>query len=469
MDWVIPGRRLAPGGDGAGIVRQRVGGTSARHGGRDQDRGQAGFSLVEMMVAILVLGVVLAALASSLISFSAMSLTNERRVQATAFLTRLHEQLQSVPWEQAAIYDGEQTDLGPLGVDVAATPPTVGGEPLVLLEAPDNSGCPADEPECGRLTFVPRAFDIVEIDDREYELYQAVTWDQDAGDGQAVKRFTTLVRWEVWGQETEQRFESTRAATVADLDASTLPEVLSLLVTPNTVPLDDDGENESDIEVRITFERGITSASLEYTAIESGSPVLRTVAMTGTDFEDAKPYAFEVTIPEGSEEFLEGEQDLVVVGLDGLDAISTVRTVDFVPDDDSGALAPEVLSVTVSTTGDVDVDKDGELCEDVTVTARVDHLAGDPVPGTVIANYIVNTGTGAEMVPIGTITGSNDAFQQTFAAGSVSPWQPIGKKGNTPAEDVTDRFSVTAANPDGSASGIVNSDPVTFRSKNGNC
>ena len=59
-------------------MRQPVGGTAAKHNGREQDLGQAGFSLVEMMVAILVLGVVLAALASSLISFSAMSLTRWR-------------------------------------------------------------------------------------------------------------------------------------------------------------------------------------------------------------------------------------------------------------------------------------------------------------------------------------------------------------------------------------------------------
>jgi prepilin-type N-terminal cleavage/methylation domain-containing protein len=458
-------------------VRQRVGGLRAGHSGRDQDHGQAGFSLVEMMVAILVLGVVLAALASSLISFSAMSLTNERRVQATAFLTRLHEQLQSIPWDQAAIYDGEQVDLDPLGVDLAATPPTVGGEPLVLLGAPDNSGCPGDEPECGRLTFVPRAFDVVEIDDREYELYQAVTWDVDAGNGQAVKRFTTLVRWEVWGRVTEQRFESTRAATVADLDASTLPEVLSLLVTPNTVALDASGENQSDIEVRITFERGITSASLQYTAQEAGNPVLRTVVMTGTDFEDAKPYAFVATIPAGSEVFLQGDQDLVVVGLDGLNAISAVRTVTFV-ETGSGSLPPEVASATVNRTfvevGTNGADN-GRLCQTLTLEARVNNLVPSPVPGTVVANYVAATGTGADMTPPATITGSNDLFTRTFPAGSVSPWSPTpptyaGNSGNIkdPAVDVTDRFDVIAENPDGSSSGIVSTDQITFRAKTTN-
>lgn len=430
-----------------------------------------------MMVAILVLGVVLAALASSLISFSAMSLTNERRVQATAFLTRLHEQLQSIPWDQAAIYDGETDDLEPLEINLESDPPTISGEPLVVLGGPDNSGCPVDDPECGRLTFVPQAFDVVEIDDREYELYQAVTWDVDAGDGQVVKRFTTLVRWKVWGRVSEQRFESTRAATVSDLDASTLPEVLSLLVSPNTVPLDDSGQNQSDIEVRITFERGITSASLQYTATESGNPVLRTVAMTGTDYQDAKPYAFEATIPTGSEVFLEGEQDLIVVGLDGSDQISAVRTVTFV-ETGSGSLPPDVTSATVNRTfvevGTNGAD-DGRLCQELTVQASVDHLVASPVPGTVVANYVAATGTGADMNPPGTITGTYDLFTRSFAAGSDSPWKPTpptyaGQSGNIKNErvDVTDRFDVIAENPDGSASGIESTEQVTFRAKTSN-
>ena len=448
-------------------MRERVGRPTTGHAAPHQHRGEAGVTLVEMMVAILVLGVVLAALASSLISFSAMSLTNERRVQATAFLTRLHEQLQSIPWDQAAIYEGEADELGPLGVDLVATPPTVGGEPLVLLGAPDNSGCPVDEPECGRLTFVPRAFDIVEIDDREYELYQAVTWDLDAGDGQAVKRFTTLVRWEVWGRVTEQRFESTRAATIADLDASTLPEVLSLLVSPNAIPLDDDGRNESAIQVKVTFERGITSASLQYTVLESGNPVPRTVAMTVTDTKDGKPHVFEATIPAGSDIFEDGEQDLLVVGLDGLDAISAIRTVNFVSEGSgSGAMAPAVTSAAVTTTF-VEVDKDGELCQTLTVEAWIDNLAAAPEAGRVVVNYIVDTGTGADMAPVGTITGNNDLFQQTFAQGSVSPWKPERDKGK--AIDVTDTFDIVATNPDGSASGIVSTPQVTFRAKNGKC
>lgn len=439
-----------------------------------REHGQEGVTLVEMMVAILVLGVVLAALASSLISFSAMSLTNERRVQATAFLTRLHEQLQSIPWDQAAIYEDEAAELTPMGVNLGVDPVTVGGEPLVLLETPDNSSCPVDEPECGRLTFVPRASDIIEIDGREYELFQAITWDVDAGNGQAVKRFTTLVRWEVWGQVTEQQFESTRAATVSEIASSTLPEVLSLLVTPNSVAIDTDGVNQTPIQVRVIFERGITSAMLQYVRLNGGDPELHTVTMIGTDFEDAKPYAFEVTIPAGSEVFQQGEQDLVVVGLDGLDAISAVRTIEFI-ETTGGSVPPHVSSVTVNRTF-VEVGSNGpdngRLCQTLTVSALVNNVESSPVPGTVVANYVADTGTGADMTPPGTITGSNDLFTRTFAAGTVSPWKPEPPRGGgpnaQPAKDVTDRFDVIAENPDGTTSSLVSSDQITFRARTGN-
>ena len=62
---------------------------------------EAGFSLIELMAAMLILGVILSAMASALISFSVTTVTNERRVQATAFLTRQHEQLQSISWDRA--------------------------------------------------------------------------------------------------------------------------------------------------------------------------------------------------------------------------------------------------------------------------------------------------------------------------------------------------------------------------------
>ena len=450
-------------GDGCGRARRD------RRTVSDGLSDQRGLTLIEMMVALVLLGFILSATASALISFSTASVSNERRVQATAFLTRLHEQLQAVPWDQAVIYESEASSLVEIGLDDSAVPTTLESEPLVLVADPDNSGCPASDPDCARQAFVPYANDVVEVDGREYELFQAVTWIPDAGSGQLAKRFTTVVRWDDRGKTVEERFESTRAATAAELGDQDLPEVLSHLVSPGIVQLDAEGRNQVDISVSVTFDRGITSASIEYPAVdEEGDPLLATLSLTPASYEDAKPFAFEGTIPASSARFLLGDHDIVFVGVDELDEITATRTISFV-DASSGALPPQVFEVLVNETT-VEVGKHGNLCDDLTLWARVDNA--DPIGGTVTANYTADTGTGASMDPMATITGSNDQFRFTWAAGSASPWEPTAPKGSKPGVDVIDHFDVIAENPDGQASSIASSENVTFRAKTtqgGNC
>lgn len=442
---------------------------------------EAGFSLIELMAAMLILGVILSAMASALISFSVTTVTNERRVQATALLTAQHEQLQSIPWERAFIYSDDAADLAPLGINLVPNPPMVDGEPLVVEEGPDVSACDFEDEDtdedCGRLTFVPKAQEIVEVDGRDYEVLRAVTWDESLGSGRAVKRFTTLVRWEVRGRFIEQTFESTRAGTAAELGNPDLPEVVSLIVSPGTVQLDAAGRSLAEVSVRITYGRGITSAELAYTAYQDDSPVLRKVPMTAIDFDDdSKPFAFEAFIPADSDTFLVEDQDLVATGMDGLNPVVASRTVSFI-EMTSGGAAPEVTSV-IPNLSHVEVGtkgaSEGRLCQTLTVRARVYYLEGGSVPGTVTANYIVGTATGASMDGPATITG-NDEFLLTFPAGELSPWKPTaatyaGNSGNIkdPAVDVTDRFDVVAENPDGAASTIKTSAGVVFRAKTSN-
>lgn len=434
-----------------------------------------GFSLVELMVAMLILGVVLSAMASALINFSVTSVTNERRVQATALLTQLHEQLQSIPWDRAFIYEDEASALAEIGLDTSVDPWRLDGERLVVEPGPEECDPADDDPDCGRRSFVPKATDKVEVGDRDYEVFQAVTWDPTIGDGFAVKRFTTMVRWEVRGEYIEQTFESTRAATMAEIGDSDLPDVLSLMVAPGIVELDDDGRNLSDITVRVVFSRGMLGSELSYPAImaDGEGPTPQKMSMVPTDVdEDSVPYAFEATIDASSEVFLPAEQDLEVKGTDAAGDVFASRTVQFVLASD-GPPAPSIrpTSVSVSRT-QVEVgtngQADGKLCHALTIRVRVDNVAGGETPGTVTANYLDRTGAGASMPPLTTITGSNDEFVYTFPRGSISPWKPTPATqggGGTTAQDVTDRFDIVAANPDGKESSLVTSEQMTFRSK----
>lgn len=462
-------------------------------GDGDVSHRDAGMSLVEMLLALLVLGVLLSAFAGSLISFSKMTLVNERRVQATAFLTTLHEQLQTIPWQQAAIYENEIAELTTLGLDTTVTPASIDGDPLVLLGEPDHSGCPDDEPECGRQTFVPRAHDTVQIDGRVYELFQAVLWDSEAPTANTIKRFTTVARWTVGDQEFEQRFESTRAVTFAEAGGQLPPEIVSLKVSPDQILLDADGRTLDAIDVDVIFDRGITSASLEYELADAESGTA--MDLDPLDHVDAKPISFVGTLPIGSGPFAPGPQQLRVVGeLDGLPGIVGQRTVTFVGPDGDGleedegngedgddesepieaGPAPTITNVTVSRftvlVGDKGKD-DGKLCDPLTLTVTADNVTAGTEPGIVSAYYFDDRDNERLVDPQALITGTGDSFVLTFPAGSDSPWSPSRSPGASgKGQDVEDRLRVIARNPDGRASGIAKTELITFTTTNsGDC
>lgn len=451
---------------------------------------ESGFSLIELMVSIVLLGVLLSAFASVLMTSGQASITNERRVQATAYLTQLHEQLQSIPWDQAVLYVGELSPLTEIGVDLLADPPTFQGEPLAVIEDPDNSECEdPEEPECARRSFVPRPWqDDVEIDGREYEVFQVVTWDTSLGDGTAAKRFTTVVRWWVRGEPVEQRFESTRAATVAELDDRELPEIQSLLVSPGTVPLDGDGRSTVGVSVTVTFNRGLDGADVFFPTLVLNEEdelelYIDELTMSGVDLDGTRYRSYTVSIPSGTHLHPSGEHDIVVVGNDGLVPIVGRQTVTFEPEDtgseegegEESHPVPTVKSVTAGPST-VEVGQNGEwvdkLCQDVTVDVRVDDLVGGAEPGSVTANYINITGAGADMSAATIISGTNDRFTLTFPRGSTSPWLPRAPGGGGGRVDVTDRFFITAQNPGSPASEVKESAQLTFTARTangGNC
>ena len=422
-------------------------------------------TLIELMMAMLILGVLLSATAASLVAFSRTSAVNERRVQATAYLNELHENLQTIPWDRAALYDDEIDALDGFGGDSTATPPTFDGDLLVLLDAPDYSICPSTDPDCARAPFVPFVeFDIT-IDGRRYDVRQAISWIDRDGDGSGdVKRFTTVVSWEVLGQTYEQRFESERAPTASEVAVVTPPEVVQFTVTPDAALLDDDGLLVDGLAIAARFDRGITSAELRYASLDGGVVGNRTLTLTPTLYESALPVAFAGSIPAGSRSFPVGPTSFELVGFHALGTIEQVTSVEFLPPGSVPATPPPVVTSvtplrTTAVVGNNGVHI-GRLRCDVTVQARVEGL--DPT-GTVTLSYTAITAEGITMTAPGTITGSNDLFTWTFQQNSTSLWQPTS---TTPVEEV---FSVVARTSDGRVSSAVPSSKVTFSSTNGTC
>lgn len=445
---------------GADIVRQRVGGAPAEHGNRAYDRGQAAFTLVEMIVAIFILGVLLAASASAFIGFSRQAAVNERRVQATALLNQLHEELQTIPWDQAALYEDELGPLVQLGADLAVDPPTLDGDSLVLLEPPDNSDCPIDKPECGRLPLVPHTEQSLVIDGREYTVLQAVAWVDRNADGVGdVKQFTTAVTWSVLGGDHVETFQSQRAPTAAEVAIVTPPEVIQFSVTPDSPALAADGILDDELVITARFDRGITAAELSYNAVEDdGTLVGRVLPLTPTLYEAAKPIAFEGTIGAGTERFAEGLASFTLTGFDVLATVGAVTSVDFQP---PGAAAPPVITSLLVSRANVNVGTSGgnagNLRCAVSISATVDGLDAG---GNVTLSYTSIVSEGITMDPPGIITGSDDLFTWTFDADSTSPWSP----------PTTEQFIGVARTGDGrSSAGVTSTPTLAVNAANGAC
>jgi prepilin-type N-terminal cleavage/methylation domain-containing protein len=272
-----------------------------------------GLTLIELMVSMVLLSIILAAVASSLITFSRATVDNERRVQATALLNRLHEELQAVPWFDAAIYEAEAAALDPI-LSV------LNGRELVEMPGPSLTGCAVDEPDCNRRDRVPEPYLTPSIDGREYEVWQAVTW---ADASQQAKRFTTVVRWTYLDETLEEVFESERTATAAEAGDPTIPRVIQFSIGPSPVALDEDGLAPIDLAVIVRFSQGVDSASLRFYSVDgpataaAGSVQLveRTLSLTPTIFEGGKGVEYQGSVPAGAYIFPDGPRTFRAIGL----------------------------------------------------------------------------------------------------------------------------------------------------------
>lgn len=442
---------------------------------------QSGITLVEMLVALFILGVIFSAAAGALISFTQASLNNERRVQATALLNRLHEELQTVRWDDAALYEEELDDLAALilaepdidpvpGLDVAAR--TFDGLPLVTLEGP---GCDeVTDPDC-RIETIPRPFSSTRdnslqpppADGRDYDVFRFVTWAQDRdgiGD-EDLKRFTTIVRWQVYGRTVVQRFDSERAPTPAELFEG--ESSIQFLVQPSVVELAIDAAGDYvnaqaiSLTADFTFVGPMATAVAEFDVADGDDASL---SLSRQGFTER----FAGSIPAGTQVFVTDPDDFVdgqvtrrfqAVGTDadGTSFASAQVVVVFLePDEDDNGDGGPTLTLTnptVVATSPVVVGRQGNndylLCSNVDLSVTVQ--GGQPGM-TVRTDYPFDTGSGSRSFDTAAVTGpGTTTLTLRFAAGTASPWRPAKPTGQgsniVPGPLQTVTFSITATNP----------------------
>jgi len=408
---------------------------------RDRVTADDGLSLVEMLVAILLLGVILTAAASSLVQFMRTAADNERRVQATALMNSLHEEFQALPWREAVVYEGELEELleSEDGFEGLTSDPLweFEGEELVTLPGPVEGARRTEVPE---VTIVPET-----SDGRHYDVIRFVTWsDRDAG----IKRFTTIVQWSLYNRTYQERFFSERAATATEAGDPERPRVVQFQVGPSPMQLVDlsPAENAGQISVTVRFSSGVDSAVVRYQSIDvlnDGSLVLvdsdLPLAPYITD-ENERGVAWSGTIDAESRTFPSGTRDFRVIGTLGAETFNGSTSIVFTDDGDPGEvnITASVLSRTT-----VCLDEDDRFVNDVTVTAFVDGL--EPDNYNVTATFSTNGSPKSQSLnPVyeETFTETGAEFRLVLEAGTDHGFRPTDSN-----PDKTD-FVINALHPE---------------------
>ena len=457
-----------------------------------------GMTLVEVLIAILLLGVILTAAASSLIQFTRTALVNERRVQATALMTRLHEELQSVPWDSAANYESELAALASTGFAGLSEDDGVWefeGEELVTLPGPAESGRRSTVPEL--VTEISQAEATEDsFEERDYDVIRFVTWsDREAG----IKRFTTLVTWQVYQRVYDERFVSERAPTALEAGDPELPRVVQFQVGPSPmrlVEVDDDrpAQNERDISVVVRFSSAVDSASLLFRSIDlegSGAAVsvVREVTLDPYILEPdtGRAFGFRTTIPAESHTFPNGDRFFVVEGRVGAEQYVGRTSIVFFHEEEGGGFEAEdvidepesespdpgdddetgddgtgddgteeelpdldpvrITAVSVSPTK-MCLDADDRFTGDVTVSATIDNLLPDDhqVLATYTANNVTTTRSMTPVAPT-TFGTSSAVFELVLEAGVDHGFRPTGQNKNKAIDETG--FEIEAVRPSG--------------------
>jgi prepilin-type N-terminal cleavage/methylation domain-containing protein len=393
-----------------------------------------GLTLIELLVAILLLGIIFSGAAAAFINLSRASVSNERRVQATALMTELHEEFQALPWDDAAVYEGELADLDEVG-DLQLAALEWESMPLATLQA----GCDLTLPDC-RIDSVPKTRESVPVDGRSYEVFRAITWSPRVlGSDETIKRLTTVVRWEVLGRTLETRLESERAGLSEELgiDPTQTPAFDPL---PSSVQLDENGRNDQTFRLDAIFPNEMLS----------GLGTVRAALKTYGDVELVVPLQQSVLNPGiFRKEFTLGELRIDPDELDQTVQLAELRYVSggitqtmdtpitFVPwddtapvDDFTGTVTSVValpVTVIVGTRG---AGTTTEFCDDFTLTANVDGVRATDY---VIARFNPSGSADERLTSI-----SSTLYRHTWKTKEASPWKPPpGPTG------ITDTFRVS--------------------------
>ena len=324
-----------------------------------------GLSIVELLIALVVIMIIFAGLASTIIaSFSSIRST-EARVRAVALANELVEEMATIPWNQLGMVEDE-LDADFLAQFTGDEALEFDGELLVLL---------GDEAD-----VISNHTDSIDRDGIDYDITRWVTWTEE-DDRPELKRMIVFVEWTVGGREFLIRSDGLRAPDpdeLLDLEVSVI--ITSNYVNPagdpvpSAVPLSED-PYENDSAFVITATLGEAPASVELRFRDRGG-VLRTGPAPDTPEGET---VREWTIAKGTYAFRHGRTAFTVFAEgDGGQIASNTATMRFYQD--LQVLEPlitqngSVVYDNGSAVDAVQVDEEGAICDPLTVVVDVEGM-----------------------------------------------------------------------------------------------
>lgn len=244
---------------------------------RTRALGDGGFTLIEMMVALILIGIIASSFLSVTVSSIQAARGNEHRTQAVQLAQDRLEQIVAQPWSNIGLYS---SDPG-----YAAT--GNGGESTVTLtKTPRDPSVPTPE-------------DSTTLAGVTYTVDNAITWADDPSDGSGaldsdgntndVKHVGVTVHWTVNGKALKVAVDDLRAATATEVPPSSGKGGLTVTVAgPDSATLNGSGNLVNPMTITATTSKVATTAALTF-ATRTGKQTIAIPVTNGTTWSVQVP------------------------------------------------------------------------------------------------------------------------------------------------------------------------------------
>lgn len=293
-------------------------GARGRHSAALAQRDE-GMTLVEVIVAMFLVGIILMALAATLLSSLRAININETEVRASSIAQQELELLQTLEWDAAVLYEDEIGAAPREWSDALDAPGVFDGRELVTRPAPASPSA--------RLAPVPVPVSTIEQAGVVYSVYRYVTWIDRNEDGTPdTKRFDVRVAWE--GRNSQRALSASAERTPTQGEAASTDlgtRILQFTVSPDPADLDSvTGFNVSSVRFHVRLNTGSTGGTLRYYVLvenpgwNEGDPFesrfrweLVTAAMSGSSPHPSGGHsAWSYTMPTSAHRFVNGPMDV---------------------------------------------------------------------------------------------------------------------------------------------------------------